>query len=363
MRCKDRPERQIQVSNDTGELTMNDKFSEAWLRHLGLTPYKFPREICPPWRKQVRNANEYLKSIKRNVDRANVYTSVYSNKQLRNEEIDKIYVDIDNPNLKLARKDMRRFVKRLDNIGCEPRVYFTGGKGFAVYIDIKPAPLRPNDIRAFVEAIAKPAKVDGKKQKAYIHSIDWATIGDLRRVSRPPYTINFNTLKHGKKPRMCLPVDYNWSMDEILAFADKPKYRPIEFVQWTFPEEEISEPTESPETASEPYENISEGYIASINEDLGTVVAMASDIVDGRHRIIHYIIVPGLIAMGHNNTYVVNFVKAWIIDTGKQWRTYEHHTRASIRRTRKNAWLPWTLETLLTRNPEIIEQMEVKDNE
>src|SRR5205807_50372 len=49
-------------------------------------------------------------------------------------------------------------------------------------------------------------------------TLDFAIVGDKRRIMRIPYTLHVSTNK------FCIPIDPSWSLDDVIKKAQKPDY-------------------------------------------------------------------------------------------------------------------------------------------
>lgn len=157
----------------------------------------------------VWSEEEYLKRILELNRKDNLFVTVYTFKSdltLKDTKeryskpiIDTIYIDLD---FKDDRGEGRPIVAFFDLIillklfisnGIIPRIYFSGNKGFNLYLDFEPIELfyPKQTIRRFVEQL---------ERKSGIKTIDWQIIGDISRVSRIPNTFNM------KGKRYCIPL-------------------------------------------------------------------------------------------------------------------------------------------------------------
>jgi len=175
---------------------------------------RFPREFCAIVIK--KKGNEEKKIVHRNLpvtdaeglynlaeefEFKDVYCSVFSYSQwhedtaVRKQRVvfDTIYIDIDSDNLKIAYLEARKLVKAFLSEGIIPRIYFSGAKGFHIFIDFKPV----NTV--YVKEVWK-FFVQRLANKLNLTCVDFNVI-DLVRVSRLPFTINSKT---GYK---CVPLD------------------------------------------------------------------------------------------------------------------------------------------------------------
>jgi hypothetical protein len=185
---------------------------------------KFPREFANPKRRLVFSKEEFYSLINKFLPYTNLYTSVYSFKQIDSEknqpiydsaEIDKIFVDVDEPSEWEA-------IKHYHNLLTEQNILHTlvfSGKGFHIYVFCK---LSDEDVQGWVkkEAIRNFITSTFKKLK-----YDEVVVGDLARITRIPNTFNF------RRKRWCIPLSSKFlelSYDEICKKAEKQN------LEWDF---------------------------------------------------------------------------------------------------------------------------------
>jgi hypothetical protein len=120
-----------------------------------------------------------------------------------------IYLDIDDENKQTPSiwgvyRETSKLVRYLRDNNIIPRVYFSGRKGFHVYIDFPPVKLQyPKEtIKMFVSRLEKQLK---------LQLIDSQCSGDIARVSRIPNT------KHMNSGFYCVP----FTIDEFLRFLNE----------------------------------------------------------------------------------------------------------------------------------------------
>jgi len=207
---------------------MNEKLRNVLYTHLHPTKYcsLFPRDSAIPYaydenreplltRLQLSNELSYYFLHER--IKKDFYVAVYSDEQINKRMIDTIFVDIDDKDLNKSYEKLWRFLNKLEEKGIDIgklRVYFSGGKGFHVFLDFEPIWL-PNFIqfRSITMKLFKELGVD--------NIIDAKVIGDWRRVSRVPYTIN------SKRNLYCYPIDPTEDISNIIAEAVEPEIRQI----------------------------------------------------------------------------------------------------------------------------------------
>jgi hypothetical protein len=188
---------------------------EVFLGHTGLL--NFPRDFGIPERFIINNKDEYLDIIQEYNGRRNCYVSVYRYRDIKDYNsaiIDTVYIDMDDentpPSIWNVYRETKRLVLCLMESNIIPRIYFSGNKGFAVYIDFPVVSLNypKKTIRKFVNKIEEELKLT---------MIDKAPLGDLARISRIPNT------QHMKSGLFCVPLEIN----EFLSFLNEKGIREI----------------------------------------------------------------------------------------------------------------------------------------
>ena len=191
---------------------------------------KYPREFAHKFKRGflrnercIDSESIYLKS--KFFDFKDCYCSVYSFSQWsdsaeerkRYVKIDTILFDIDHEdNLTLSLLEAKKLVKYLLSKDIVPRVYFSGAKGFHVFIDFPEIQLY--DFKSLKDVASYFAKKLGI-------SIDF-NIYEPNRVSRLPYTVNTKTGYY------CIPIHTDKFLElhlsDILHMAKDPKLYEIE---------------------------------------------------------------------------------------------------------------------------------------
>jgi len=204
---------------------------------------KYPREFCGI---SIINKNgKELKRVTRNIcirgadilynfvedwEFRDVYISVYSfgdwhdDSKVRklSARVDTLFIDLDNESdPRIAFKEAKKLTNYLINKkSIVPRVYFSGSKGFHVFIDFPEVDLfyKQESLRVAVSRLVK---------KLNLKCVDYQVV-ELARVSRLPLTINTKT---GYR---CTPIDSHkfleLDFDTLLRFC-KSNYCKIEVIE------------------------------------------------------------------------------------------------------------------------------------
>jgi len=199
---------------------------EAIDRHCkGKYPREFGHKLKSGFVRNERCDNaEMLFAKAKLFDFEDCYCSVYSysewsdvaEERRRNVRVDTILFDIDRENLTLAFAEAKKMVKYLIKKDIIPRVYFSGAKGFHIYIDF------PEQQLYDFATVKDVAIFFSQKLKVAIDT----QIYDPNRVSRLPFTINTKT------GYFCVPIPPDkftgLHLDDILRIAKEPVVYDIE---------------------------------------------------------------------------------------------------------------------------------------
>lgn len=203
----------------------------SWIAH---TKGKYPREFATPNRlKNPVTCNEdIIKLIKAYGPSSNIFCLIYyldkwervqKNKKAilvyENAVIDTIFIDLDCDNLHYAHYEAKMLDLYLRHYDCNPRVYFTGNKGFALYIDFPEVRLIKETVkivlRTYLESI---------QSVLALKSIDRGCFDCISRISRIPNTINH------KSGLYCIPLSREelWNpLSKIKELAQGPSKTPV----------------------------------------------------------------------------------------------------------------------------------------
>jgi hypothetical protein len=180
-----------------------NKMKRTWLAHVKEYPIMMGVGL-PPRQFPVYSEDQLLHNIMLNLH-TDIFTSVHPVEPRTHNIFNKLYFDIDklkgDEDLFGSFMDTQRFHWWLDTKGYSHRVYFSGNKGFNVYIDFDDTKIEDYSDRmeAFIEHV---------KKQLGIERLDLGVCKDVARISRMPYSINT------KSGRLCVPVD----MDTLSYF-------------------------------------------------------------------------------------------------------------------------------------------------
>lgn len=187
---------------------------QAWLSHV--TEYPIMMGVgVPPRQVAVYSQEEFLQRVYLNLH-TDIFVSVHTVEKRTHGIFNKLYFDIDklktDDDLTGSYFDTLIFCNWLDRKGYSYRVYFSGSKGFNVYIDFDDTKIEDYSDRmeAFIEHV---------KTQLGILRLDGGVCKDVARISRLPYSIN------SKSNKLCVPVDIN-----RLSISDLNDHNRISFV-------------------------------------------------------------------------------------------------------------------------------------
>jgi len=195
-----------------------------WYRH-------FPRQfsLYRIWVHSFEELKRYLEE-RQNED---LYVSVFSfpEEKLDKPLLNKLVFDFDLDKKSLDYKDRESLEKKLESVYeevkrlCEhfeerslkTHVFFTGGRGFHVYLFFKnPVKLKKNAIRDYVLKLQK---------KLQLEHLDAKITYDFSRIIRVPFS------RHSKSGRRCVPVDLSMTISEILDLSESSLVFPLKVVE------------------------------------------------------------------------------------------------------------------------------------
>jgi hypothetical protein len=94
-------------------------------------------------------------------------------------------------------------------------------------------------------------------------------------------------------------------------------------------------------------------------ETLGRMMEVARNVRDGREKIVSFVILPSLVAMGATVEECRTYVRTWLDATPKSynWQFYDRHVELRYEKIVAENRPPWRFETLLLKYPEIAQTM------
>jgi len=174
-----------------------EDFWRAWF--IGASNPGEGRELGTPSRMYTADPSQLSTWIALNeAERLPSYMSIaiYSERDSPSA-IDRLFYDFDSKDLEAAWREAMEFSRALERrYGCRPLITFSGRKGFHVHIFLE-KPYRGSRLRE-VYAELQAMTLRGLE----LRTLDRAVIGDVKRLSRIPYTV------HEESGAPCIPVDH-----------------------------------------------------------------------------------------------------------------------------------------------------------
>lgn len=299
-----------------------DEIRAEWRIHQ-----EFPATMgvgVAPSQFEVRTFDKFIKTVYRN-SWGDVYASVHNTIERANNRYDRIFFDMDNNNLQKAMDDTKLLCNVLYEKGIPFRSYFSGAKGFHVYIDfpLTRIPDYGDRMETFIGIV--------KATFPEIDSFDMRVCKDSRRIARVPYTVNSKTGK------LCLPIDIlNSTLDDMKAVPIRIE-RSAKFIK-SYMDMEIPE---SEEASSPKEENVS--------HQLSYIMNNKDKILDGRKNLIWKVIIPSMVQLNYSDRHVFESVKSFCLGSGEVWDSrMRNFTKYYLKRTRKHGWSPMRLDRFRT---------------
>ncbi|KKN39530.1 hypothetical protein LCGC14_0742230 [marine sediment metagenome] len=309
------------------------KFIKAnWINHID----EFPIMMGignPPYQIRIEAIEDFLLKIMEHLD-DDIYVSVHSPEKRLVNRFSTLYFDLDNKDLSVALKDGRRFAKWLKEKGFHYRVYFSGSKGFAFYVDFRETEIKDYRDRmdAFLDMLVKDLKIT---------SFDRGVCCDANRISRLPYTVN---TKSGK---LCVPIDdiQTFEYEHLLSKPNKRiliKRRSSSIIEGFM---RI--------TYKKKYQDNTPLSKSDVQTQVNYILSHASQITDGVLNLIWTIIIPSLAIMQYTDDAIISNLRRYLKDndhyTHKNIAYCNQQLRSFRNRSKKKFIYPMRLDTFTGR--------------
>lgn len=307
----------------------------------------FPRQIGFPRQIPVDNIDELITEVMNHIEFSNAYGSLFSKWQIQHSTFDKIYLDIDSYKLIYAYKEMRRvnnyFVEYFD---YEPRINFTANKGFAIYCDYPEQKIEFMKGYGFIIHLMAILK---------LKHLDLKVSRDSKRITRLPYSLNFNTIKAGNDLKLCVPINPSWSLHQIITESKNCKFEQDIIIE---PNEEIFKIINSIKLPKykppvEPQRNV----YKTNDDQINSIVNNGNLFTDGRHRILCKIIIPFMVLENNTDDEIIQTCSEFLTNSRKNIQEYIIFIKYHIKRNRERRYKPITIGELLTENIDIFQHM------
>ena len=192
---------------------INDFFTTQWRIHVG-SEDAFPRDLAfvkdpspLPKRFKVFDWHSFVQQVWLHIGNLDVFVAIFSDDQQNHNKYNTIFIDIDAPNLQDAYDDVQlisTFAWKTKTIS--PRIYFSGKKGFHIFLDFE-----PTNFKHYKEVARR--YVDTLVDALGLEYVDLACVGDTARVSRLPYT------KHTSTGYLCIPIVPSMTLETVVEYA------------------------------------------------------------------------------------------------------------------------------------------------
>lgn len=359
---------------------------QQWRKHIDGYHTQTPRDVgLFPGRYRVNTIDELVDEL---IDHKGygMFTNLYSDPQIEGDIYGTIYIDIDaevrweeddktEDKVRGFKQTMIQAYKAMDSLtsyirdeyGENPRVIFSGGRGFAIYIDFEPLHTPFEAIEYFVETLVEDAPVNDDL-------VDTQVV-ENKRMTRLPYTLHWKNVEERgmPEPLLTVPVSPEWDsetcLDEILnpnKYIDVSR-NPVNGVR-----EEIKRISEE-----KPYENRSttqhgrdydsetmeytpskQRNVVSSVEKIQRVMNSTDAVVDGRKRILWAVLIPASLEVGHDRNEVRDLAQQFVENTGESYTDYADYVDRVIDRTISgpgddDMWHSWSVEKFAVTFPKL----------
>ena len=313
---------------------MIEEVEQAWLEHI--PAYPFHMSVGTDVSQFViNNEAEFLTLCYHNLNK-DIFVAVNNITDRQNKTFRTIYIDIDSINIPQAYEELKVFCRILNMSAIKYRVYFSGSKGFAIYIDFKPTVIEKmrERLQVLIDTI-----IDVMGFKLF----DRGVCVDIHRISRLPYSVN------SKSNKMCHPLP----TDERLFHLDVSSLGTAKetiIVERDYTDEIIPQlllELELPKKQEVEYPKANSDYATELNY----LMKYAEHLIAGvRHHAVRLKIIPTMVMLGHNDSTIVELSKQFFIKTyGKFSNTDGRWVISQIRLVRSKNIRPILLTNLAIR--------------
>jgi len=348
---------------------MRNAVEAEWLKHAqGSNRTFLPLEMGFPYRiGVVADEDSFLNEIWRKVEKSDVFCGVYDRVSSRNNLFDKIYTDLDFDKRPVSLMPAKKVFTYLEaQFHTTPRINYSGCRGWAIYIDFEKIKLKhPSALRMFVLNMRSMLHLDEE-------IVDTKVLGDKRRISRLPFTLNFrNTmLDEPRPPRLCIPIDIDSSLEDIeyaSMHAEFPFRKVVEISQASHElvEELQRLDAEIEKEAAKVKTTTYQVFPEVAEEKLKQLMTIAGKFDNGRKKLMFHIIIPRLIEAGRTDAEISAFCKGFLERANAVYLDYVAYINRSIASTRRGEmgdgsrpFKAMSPETFIVRFPEMSKYFE-----
>lgn len=276
--------------------------------------------------------------------------------------MNKLYIDIDYQGMLPQAYDYKQaIVKAVETYYGSVRQYFSGMKGFALYLDFKPQ-IITNYYFVSRALIHRLLLLAGLITETDFSKLQWKvadpSVLHWSRISKIPYTV------HRNSKLFCLPVTTEQSLAEILYAANEPLLNSLPELTITPLDDSfntlITELEElCPQWLQEQLPDDKELLLTANNlnswgEDLDLLLLLAAYVTDGRHRLVYSMIVPRMVILGYDDIAIRQYCQTFILATGQEWTTtWFNYVEGQIHNKRTHYVRPWSWNALFDHYPDL----------
>lgn len=310
-----------------------EEIEQQWLNHI--PDFPFYMSVGDVSQFLVENEIDFLQHVYNNFGK-DIYVALHSNEEREAETYRVVYIDIDNEDdLYSAYRTMMIIVRTLWASEYEFRLYFSGCKGFAIYIDFKPTHITKfrQKLEVFIDMIM---------DVLVSNNIDRGVCIDVTRISRLPYTINT------KSDKLCHPLPTDISLEQLNISSLGIIHKLIETKRIALNEEfgRLLQELEIPIV-----------YVSCIipNTDYLSEYTHLMENADKlpagvRHHAVRLKIIPTLVLIGYDDTFILAQCKLYYMNVfGKYTARDQSWVIAQIKLVRRKKLRPIRLINLANR--------------
>lgn len=289
------------------------------------------------FKKTVKTTQEYLRVLEEHAPKGDSWAAWSPASQYDCGQMDRIFADIDSPDLEQALQTARRFEEWcMWNFEVQPPAVFTAGKGFHMHFTFDPV-----DATGTVFSDAFLSLVQGSGAV-----LDAQPLKHRKAAPRVPYSMNLKATGKAQEPRFVVPVDLTWSLKEIQRASAQINVLPFEVPHSPVLAGLLEPAVQAAKKAMERSQAMPEDRRKGIHDDLVTAaIAFSEDVgwrlvnsldkPDGRRRVLTSLYIPALMRQsGGDADSVIKACEAWVDMAGGSWKDYKRFVLAGIKECR-----------------------------
>lgn len=310
----------------------------GWVNILGPDPV-FPRDVTfafpgGRYKKTPERTGDYLTMLEQNAPKGDAWVAWSPVGQYEAPGMDRIFADIDSPDLENALQRARRYEDWcMRNFDVRPPAIFTAGKGFHLQFTMDYV---EGTGTAFSDAFLGLVQGSGA-------TLDPQPLKHRYAAPRVPYTMRLGSIAVAGHPMFIVPVDLTWDLRTILRAS-----KDIEILPFEIPHSDVLAGLLQPEVtkameAKDKAQTLPEHVRKGIHEDLITAAIAFSENVgwklvdangkpDGRRRVLSSLYVPALMVQTDGDRdQVIDACMAWLDKAGAKRRDYKRFLESTMK--------------------------------